>query len=372
MLRRFLILALLFLTLAPVSVFAQNILPGRFAGWQGTPADPASGASMEQFALKAAPVLREYGITSAEQVSYSKDKSNLVVTLYHAKDATGAYGAYSYLRTSDMPHANFSAHSSMSRDHALVLIGDLLLDISGNDLRTVQPGLRTLVAQVQTKAGPEAYPSLYKYLPTDGIIQRSDRYVLGPVGLSQFLPIATDDWIGFSSGAEVELARYRIKGQEETLLLAEYPTPQVASLQMKNLEKRFRLVGDADEPAAQSGDSRPLLYYRKMSTLLVFVPDGHSKASADLLLQNIAYESDVTWNEPGANLNQPGWPTILVGIFVGTGILCLFAIVSSLAFGGFRLAVKRLLPGKIFDRDADIEILQLGISSKPIEAKDFY
>ena len=232
--------------------------------------------------------------------------------------------------------------------------------------------MKTLLARVQPLAAPEAYPSLYKYLPTDGIIQRSDRYVLGPVVLSEFLPIVTDDWIGFSKGAEVELARYRVKGQEETLLLVEFPTPQVASLQLKNLEKRFRLVADEDDSEAQSGDPRPLLYYRKMSTLLVFVPQAHSKASANALMQNVGYESDVTWNEPGANLNQPGWPTILVGIFVGTGIICLFAIISGLAFGGIRLAVKRMLPGKIFDRDADVEILQLGISSKPIEAKDFY
>ena len=332
----------------------------------------ASGAAVEQFAPQVAPILHEYGVSTAEQVSYSNDKSNLVVTLYHAKDATGAYGAYSYLRTSDMPRADFSPHSSMSHDHALILLGELVLDISGSDLRSAQSGLKTLVAQLQAKSGSMAYPSLYRYLPASGIVQRSDRYVLGPLALSQFLPIATDDWIGFSNGAEVELARYRVKGQEETLLLAEFPTPQVASSQLKNMEGRFQLVGDDSQPSAQPDASRPVLYYRKMSTLLVFVPLGHSKASADTLLQNIGYESDVTWNEPGANLNQPGWPTILVGIFVGTGILCLFAIVSSLAFGGFRLAIKRLLPGKIFDRDADVEILQLGISSKPIEAKDFY
>ena len=30
------------------------------------------------------------------------------------------------------------------------------------------------------------------------------------------------------------------------------------------------------------------------------------------------------------------------------------------------------MPGKIFDRTADVEILQLGINSKPVEVKDFY
>ena len=38
----------------------------------------------------------------------------------------------------------------------------------------------------------------------------------------------------------------------------------------------------------------------------------------------------------------------------------------------FAYLVKIFLPNKIFDREKQIEILQLGISSKPIKAKDFY
>ena len=47
-------------------------------------------------------------------------------------------------------------------------------------------------------------------------------------------------------------------------------------------------------------------------------------------------------------------------------------VAAGLGFGGFRLFIKYLLPGKVFDRSDDIEILQLGLASKPIQAKDFY
>jgi hypothetical protein len=50
----------------------------------------------------------------------------------------------------------------------------------------------------------------------------------------------------------------------------------------------------------------------------------------------------------------------------------MLAIAAGIGFGGFRLLVKIFLPNKVFDRDKQIEILQLGISSKPIKAKDFY
>jgi hypothetical protein len=48
------------------------------------------------------------------------------------------------------------------------------------------------------------------------------------------------------------------------------------------------------------------------------------------------------------------------------------ALAVGLGFGGFRLLVKFLLPGRVFDRASQVEILQLGLSSKPIDSRDFY
>jgi len=63
---------------------------------------------------------------------------------------------------------------------------------------------------------------------------------------------------------------------------------------------------------------------------------------------------------------------MVVGAILGTGVICGFALVAGLAFGGFRIFVKRLLPGKVFDRGTQLQVLQLGLSSKPINAEDFY
>ena len=63
---------------------------------------------------------------------------------------------------------------------------------------------------------------------------------------------------------------------------------------------------------------------------------------------------------------------MIVGSIVGTGIICGFTLVAGLAFGGFRLVVKRALPNRVFDRTSQIQVLQLGLSSKPINAEDFY
>jgi len=48
------------------------------------------------------------------------------------------------------------------------------------------------------------------------------------------------------------------------------------------------------------------------------------------------------------------------------------ATVTGIAFGGFRILVKHWLPGKVFDRPEDIEVLQLGLSGKKIDPTDLY
>jgi hypothetical protein len=48
------------------------------------------------------------------------------------------------------------------------------------------------------------------------------------------------------------------------------------------------------------------------------------------------------------------------------------ATALGIAFGGVRVITKRLFPGKVFDRPEDIEVIQLGLSGKKIDASDMY
>jgi hypothetical protein len=103
---------------------------------------------------------------------------------------------------------------------------------------------------------------------------------------------------------------------------------------------------------------------------LVF--NAPSRDAANLLLNQLEYHSSITWNEPSRSYTDPPFPTMIVGVFEGTGLIMLFAFAAGLGFGGFRLLVKILLPGRVFDRASQVEILQLGLSSKPIDSRDFY
>jgi hypothetical protein len=366
MMRRRLAILVALLALAAFPVYAQHSLPQTFGGWvvaapQDTDFNRATG--------EAAPILKEDGAESVERLTYTNGSDTLLVTLYRLKDPSAGYGAYSFLRGPEIAGAKLTEHSSLSRNRALILIGNFVVDVSGKGVERKAADLNLLISQVNKRAAAGLYPTLWQYMPQDGIVSHSDRYILGPVALNHELPLAADDWLGFSNGAEAELARYHLNGQELTLVLVEYPTPQIASKQLETLATRFNL----NSTAKQSGENaKPVLFARQTSSLVALVANARSQTVADLLFQNVKYEANVTWNEPSFSLTQPGWGTIIVGIFVGTGLLCVFALASGLAFGIFRVVVKHFWPGKVFDRPNDVEILQLGISSKPIEAKDFY
>jgi len=197
------------------------------------------------------------------------------------------------------------------------------------------------------------------------MVLRSDHYILGPVALNQFFPLGEDDWLGFSHGAEAETAKYQLGDKEATLLLADFPTPQIASDELSRLAEKFDVNG------SHAGASAPL-YAKRTVTMLEIVLGAPNEASANSLLNQIQSGTQVTWSEPTFQFKEPSIEMMIVGSIVGTGVICGFTLIAGLAFGGFRLVVKRALPNKVFDRTDQIQVLQLGLSSKPINAEDFY
>lgn len=385
---------------AAFSASAQtSFLPGGFDGWsagsRGALQPPVvyNGDQVTSLtAQRTDAALKEYGFVSGEQATYTRGADSLQVTLYKLKDASGAYGEYFYLRdmetldpslfrmkdrtggsggyvsvrTPDLVRSNLSDYSAMSSDRALVLDGNLVLDIRGRNLQRLKPELKSLVASVVPHAQQGGFPTLLQHMPPKSKIEGTDCYLLGPNVLYQLVPLAQGDWLGFSQDTEAELAKYRLDGHEVTLLVADFPTPQLASKKLADLQQKLNVNGSKSASGGQP------VFAKRSLTLLAITVGARSQSEADILLNQVHTAAEVTWNEPTFSLTEPSFPAMMVGVFVGTGIICLFAMISSIAFGGFRLVMKRLYPNKVFDRSSQIQILQLGLSSKPINAEDFY
>lgn len=288
------------------------------------------------------------------------------------KDASGAYGEYTLLRTPDMTQGNLAEYSAISREHALVMVGNFVVDVHGQGLPRFDAQLKSLVAAVAPHAQEAALPSLISELPEKNLIPRTEHYILGAQILNQFFPVQMGNSLGFANGAEAELAKYRVEGRDLTLLVVDYPTPQSAAAHLRSLQKQFNIVDTGSKQNTDKGGSSPVLYENRTLTSLVFVAGAGSQQRADVLLAHLQSGDVLTWNEPTFSLTQPSIGTMVVGTIIGTGFICLFALISGLAFGGVRVVVKAVLPGKVFDRSQEMDILQLGLSSKPIKAEDFY
>jgi hypothetical protein len=372
--------------LLSIPLAAQTILPASVGTWASSGAETQVPAQqVEQLANDRANILREYGITSGERREYADGNDKATVTLYRMVDPSAAFGAFTFFREPDMalpgpvPSASYAAGK---RGHALLVVGNLFMDVISAKREMSGPDLNTLAQSLAAQADRRPYPPIAGFLPKAGLIPGTERYVLGPLALAQAFPSGATirtDWAGFGSSAEAIMGRYRLAGKppaqssgrsrpaEGVLLLILYPTQQLAADRYDAISKSFALNV---EPGQESG--RPAVFGTRSSALIALFSGAESRETAAELLNQVHYSSDVTWNEPTHNITDPTISTIVVGAILDTGAIMLLVVAASIGFGGFRLLAKLVAPGKIFDRNAEVEILQLGINSKPVDVKDFY
>jgi hypothetical protein len=353
--------AMIFLSAS--ATFAQQppVLPEQFAGWKGFPsAQPTITVPL--------PVQQELGAGRPEVIDYLNGRKRIHTVLQKYKDPSSAYAAYTLQLRPGMQSSDIRSLSAVASDRALMLIGNFVLDVEGaKSISTAD--LQTLGKGVEGHADHSPLPPIRAYLPEEGLVQGTQRYALGPAGFAaalaslnefKYAPITPE--IGFATGAEAVLSSYQVSPSKTLdLVIVEYPTPQLAEQRLRHIESLL-----AANPAL-AGTS----VERKASQLsLVFAPASAQDAAK--LRAAIKYQTEVTWNEPSQTLTDPPWVVVLKGIFVGTFAFCGIAIVLGIAFGGVRVLTKRLFPGKVFDRPEDIEVLQLGLSGKRIDPRDFY
>ena len=269
-----------------------------------------------------------------------------------------------------MSPGDLKVPSGVTGDEAqmLILVGNFVVDLrKPSDVSTAD--LQSLVSALQKQADRTPFPPIRSFLPEDGLVQGSQRYALGPAGFQAALGAlqrtgfsSLGSEIDFKTGAEAVLGQYWLgKGPKDVLLLIEYPTPQLAEQHLHHLEAAL---------SGKPGAAETTVVRRGSLLSLILAPS--STQAAQTLRERINYSTQVTWNEPSQTLTDPPWVVVLKNIFLGTLFFCGLALVLGIFFGGFRVMIKRLFPGKVFDRPESLEVLQLGLSSKPIDPRDLY
>lgn len=358
--RRYCLLLCVFALTGPAPTYAQKtILPKQFHSWtlKSCTDQPA------HFAFA-----KEAGEREFESCTYASGDRTIDLVLGHYRDPTSAYEVFTArLRTGMMP-TKLGQVADFDKDGVLFQEGSLVVESSANISRD---DLGALIESLDAKSEKTPLPPIRTYLPAEGRLVGSERYAQGPEALQRALAEAHEpempalvDAIGFGKAADAEamLARYSSQGKSSgVLLLLEYPTPNVA-------EQHIHHLAEVLPTAANQGEDSIL----RKGSLLSIVLSASSPEYAKSLREASDYETQVTWNEPSQTLTDPPITSIMVKIFIGTGVFMVAAIVLGIAFGGVRVLTKRFFPGKVFDRPEQMEVLQLGLSGKPIDPTDFY
>jgi len=370
--RRIIYAVLLLGLLAPAGLAEEPaLLPDRIGAWLAD--EPA-----KIYTLKELPailidsnldghILHEAGLVRVESRTYRNGDKNWSVRVWVLGDSSGACELYTVLLDPRVSKPG-NQEDMIANGPGLFLNGNLVMQGISSSMGIPQDDLQTLRNVLTAKADKTPYPPLKSYLPVKWRVPGTEKYALGPVGFRTAMALLGEgayadlaDQVGFQSGVEAILAKYQGAHGSGVLLLLEYPTPQLAEQHLHHLEAALPAT------AKQSG----VTVERKASLLsLVFEPTSAMHAQA--IRDEVNYNTEVTWNEPSHTATDPPMVVIMVKIFMFTGLFLGFATGVGIAFGGLRVVIKRLFPGKVFDRPESIEVLQLGLSGKKIDASDMY
>jgi hypothetical protein len=363
MCKLYFILAVLLMLAASPCLSAQSsqapFLPDRFGNWtKGT-------CSIK---LEATQLLAEAGETQGERsCHYSSSDKSIVVWAQSFRDPSSAYEVYTNGLRPGMVPSFIANNSAVDKERLWLLTGNVVVQVESQQVAS-EADLRQLVKSLEGHVDHTPLPPIRSFLPEYGMVSGTQRYALGPLGFQSALHdlereefcLLTNE-LGFKVGAETMLAQYKDARSSGVLLLIEYPTPQLAEQHWKHLES-----------ALEAANKKSMAIIERKGSLLSIVLSPTSEEFAKSLRKSVNYETDVTWNEPSQTLTDPPWTSTIAKIFVGTGVFMVIALALGVAFGGVRVITKRLFPGKVFDRQQDIEVLQMGLSGKKIDPTDMY
>jgi hypothetical protein len=351
---------------------AQNtVLPDRFGSWEAS--SPSKTLQTKDLGTALAPgtngeqVLKESGLSRIEQRSYRNGQDGVTFRVFTLKDPSSAYEFYTFFLAPGMRELGIGEDSAFSQSDARFLVGNLVVQATFS-ANAKPESLNEVFAVLKAKADPTPLPPLRSYLPAKWRVFGSEKYALGPeafrsamTSLGQGAYANLSKEAGFPDGAEAILAKYQGEKGGGVLLLLEYPTPQVAENRLHHLEQ------DLPASAKRSG-----VTVERKASMLSLVFSATSPMHAQAIRDQVNYETEVTWNEPSQTATDPPLLVVMYKIFLFTIAFMVVATMTGIAFGGFRVLIKHWLPGKIFDRPEDIEVLQMGLSGKKIDPSDMY
>jgi hypothetical protein len=260
---------------------------------------------------------REFGLADTQ----TSQQDGRTITAYRMKDLTGALAAWEWQRTpADRPCAT-NAFCAQDGKRTLITEDNYLFSIDGPAPTQAQFAafLKTLPNLRDT-----SLPAILTFIPRNGLVPNSSRYILGPASFEAFAPELSRIKPGFNEGAEAQVAQYNLGNNTRAqLAIFNYPTPEMARLHAPE----FKALAN--------------VHVKRSGVLLAMVYGGATSAQADTLLSRIEYEARITWNDsPPPNPIKPLYRLLLNILWMSIALSSL-ALFAGLIYAGMRLYRRR-------------------------------
>ena len=242
--------------------------------------------------------------------------------------------------------------------------GNVLVDAVFDRMSVMSASqLRQLAGLLPQAEGNKGNPPLLPtYLPKSAFQKNFEKnttkYILGPVTLDRVGSPLPASMVDFKSGGEVVIGKYAANAGDATLMLIEYPTPQIASERLRQIDASH--VDPAHPVPQQQPGVATILdvgpFFDTRTVPIIVIAAG--------LMSSISYEADVTWNGKTYVSKKDNLANFLFNAIVLCGIVVGLALVAGIAFGGLRLLIKRLFPDSVFDRPEAVEFISLHLEDE--------
>ncbi|HUO27119.1 MAG TPA: DUF6599 family protein [Candidatus Aquilonibacter sp.] len=341
---------------------SQSILPTQFAGWQmqgvaqfsqnPAAADPANAA-----------VLQEYGFNGLEKATYTRDDGRtLKIRAARFADASGAFGAYTFYLDPQMAREEIGDQGASLGPRILFYRGQIVVDAVFSQLTVMSAAeLRELAGTLSLPGGNAgALPPVLAFMPRHAYVANTEKYAEGPLALGAISSPLAGGLVDFSADPQVVLGQYTTPSGPATLMLIYYPTPQLAAEHLRRIDAANHAA--QPKPGVESVEKAGPFFDKRTGPIVAIAAGAISEGDARTLLGSVNYDARVTRNENTYFDKKNNIANFLVNLILLCMILGGLAVGAGLAFGGVRILVKRLFPGRVFDRPEQMEFISLHLS----------
>lgn len=264
----------------------------------------------------------EYGLEESEAADYtSPDKQRFSASAWRLHDSTGAMALFQFRRPPGAGTADFLPLAVKTSDGVIFAFGNYVFQFTGN--YPDQAGLTGFYRGL-AKLENSPLPGLSTYLPPEGLVPNSERYILGPVSLQRFEPAISPSIAAFHLGAEAQLGKYNTPKGLITLSIFYYPTPTMARDQAAAFGK---IAGAVVKRAG------PLV------AVTIAPPDPDA---AERILGKINYRAAVTTDAKPPVNEVKGFAKAILSMFVLSGIIIGLAVIGGVGFAAYRILSRKM------------------------------